>query len=51
MDHVAGVFPFAAARWRLRAFSEEVDTGSSKENAVNQELRAADLIQSDRQPL
>jgi hypothetical protein len=34
-----------------RAFSEEVDTGSSKENAVNQELRAADLIQSDRQPL
>jgi hypothetical protein len=35
----------------LRAFSEEVDTGSSKENAVNQELRATDLIQSDRQPL
>jgi hypothetical protein len=32
----------------IRAFSEEVDTDSSKENAVNQELREADLIQSDR---
>jgi hypothetical protein len=29
----------------LRAFSEEVDTGSSKENAVNQEFRAVDLIE------
>jgi hypothetical protein len=32
---------------KLRAFSEEVDTGSSKENAVNHQLRAVDLIQSD----
>jgi hypothetical protein len=36
---------------RLEHFFEEVDTGSSKENAVNQELRAVDLIESDRQPL
>jgi hypothetical protein len=33
------------------AFSDQVDIGSSKENAVNQELRAVDLIESDRQPL
>ncbi len=33
------------------AFSDQVDIGASKENAVNQELRAVDLIQSDRQPL
>jgi hypothetical protein len=32
-------------------FFEEVDTGSSKDNSVNQELRAVDLIESDRQPL
>jgi hypothetical protein len=35
----------------LEHFFEEVDTGSSKENAINQELRAVDLIDSDRQPL
>ncbi|MCA3622540.1 MAG: ABC transporter ATP-binding protein [Methylobacterium sp.] len=34
-----------------RAFSEEVDTGSSKENSVNQGLRAVDLIESDRPPV
>jgi hypothetical protein len=32
----------------VRAFSEEADTGSSKENAINQKLRAVDLIHSDR---
>jgi len=32
-------------------FSEEVDTGSLKESAVNQELGAVDLIEPDRQPL
>jgi hypothetical protein len=35
----------------LEHFFEEVDAGSSKENVVNQELRAADLIEADRQPL
>jgi hypothetical protein len=43
--HAPAAIPF------LEHFFEEVDTGSSKENSVNQELRMVDLIQSDRQPL
>jgi hypothetical protein len=44
-------FRCAPAFSNLELFFEEVDAGSSKEHAVNQELRAVDLIQSDRQPL
>jgi hypothetical protein len=42
VDNPGIVLPRRGASFR--AFSEEVDTASSKENAVNQELRAVDLI-------